>query len=259
VAVDHRTTGATTLVDVVALGRPWLGPHWSSGLGADLEELSAGATRARPTLWVSQSTADAVEWSFRACGARVTRTAVLLRGRRLGLLAEQWDGPGDPEFWRLALQDGVEAAPLVETRGLALTHASGKSRGVPRAYPIGLPRLPYSTDRGSFARDGRDLVLHQRPEGRRSWRPLVLSWEPLRDRKSVQWRTLTVTQGRRVCPPEVAFAARISWGRDETLVVYRSLGRPATRAFLGHQTSARFLVGLFSQEGEVEPLLKVDE
>ena len=54
------------------------------------------ATRARPTLWVSQSSADVVEWSFRVGRARVVRTAVLLRGRRLALLGEQWDGPGDP-------------------------------------------------------------------------------------------------------------------------------------------------------------------
>jgi hypothetical protein len=137
--------------------------------------------------------------------------------------------------------------------------SAGRARGSPRAYPIGLPRLPYATDRGSFRRDGRELVVRQRPEGRRAWRPLLLSWEPGRDRKSVQWRTLTVTQERRVCAPETAFAVRVSWGRDETLVVYRSLARPATRAFLGHQTSAQFLIGLFNRDGEVEPLLNVEE
>ena len=51
----------------------------------------------------------------------------------------------------------------------------------------------------------------------------------------------------------------MTWGRDETLVVYRSLARPGLRAFLGHQTRARFLVGLFTAEGEVEPLVKVED
>ena len=41
----------------------------------------------------------------------------------------------------------------------------------------------------------------------------------------------------------------MSWGRDDTLVVYRSLGPPASAHFLGHQTKARFLVGKFTQEG----------
>ena len=56
----------------------------------------------------------------------------------------------------------------------------------------------------------------------------------------------------------MAFAARIRWGRDVTLVVYRSLARPALRSFLGHQTHARFLVGLFNREGVVEPIVKIE-
>jgi hypothetical protein len=68
-----------------------------------------------------------------------------------------------------------------------------------------------------------------------------------------------VSQNSKACAPETAFAARISWGRNETLLIYRSLAKPALRSFLGHQTRARFLIGLFSSEGEVEPLVKIDE
>jgi hypothetical protein len=70
---------------------------------------------------------------------------------------------------------------------------------------------------------------------------------------------VTVAEKSRACPPDVAFAARVTWGRDETLVIYRSLARPALRSFLGHQTRARFLIGLFSDEGDVEPLVKVED
>jgi len=56
----------------------------------------------------------------------------------------------------------------------------------------------------------------------------------------------------------VAFAVRVSWGRDDTLVIYRSLGPSAPRSFLGYQTKARFLLGRFTNEGNVEPLLSVD-
>ena len=64
----------------------------------------------------------------------------------------------------------------------------------------------------------------------------------------------------RVCPASSAFAARISWGRGpvETLLVYRSLGPPAVRSVLGHQTGARFLVALFSEDGRVKPIVKLD-
>ncbi len=56
----------------------------------------------------------------------------------------------------------------------------------------------------------------------------------------------------------MAFAARVGWGRDEGLVIYRSLGKPGLRAFLGHQTTSRFLIGSFSASGEVTPILKID-
>jgi hypothetical protein len=58
--------------------------------------------------------------------------------------------------------------------------------------------------------------------------------------------------------PDEAFAVRVSWGRDDTLVIYRSLTPPARRAFLGHLTTARFLVGKFTSEGIVEPILSVE-
>ena len=51
----------------------------------------------------------------------------------------------------------------------------------------------------------------------------------------------------------------MAWGTTESLIIYRSLARPALRAFLGHQTEARFLVGLFTREGDVHPLLTVEE
>ena len=51
---------------------------------------------------------------------------------------------------------------------------------------------------------------------------------------------------------------RVSWGRDETYVIYRSLAQARSRAFLGHQTTARFLVGLFKRDGAVEPIMRVD-
>jgi hypothetical protein len=102
------------------------------------------------------------------------------------------------------------------------------------------------------------LRLGLRHEGRRGWFPLLASWDPLRNRRAIHWRALTVAEKSRICPPETAFAARVTWGRGETLLIYRSLAPPALRSFLGHQTRARFLVGLFTQEGNVVPIIKVD-
>jgi len=253
-AVDHRAGGAATLFELTGSGRTWLGPSWDSAGPA------VAATRARPTLWVSHSSADVVEWSFRVGPARVVRTAILLRGRRVALLGEQWDGPGDPGAIRLALPDGVEPVPIPGSRGLILAAARGRAASA-RVFPVGLPRLDYPTDRGRFGVEAGALVLRQAaPAGaRRVWRPLLVSWDARRNRQAAHWRTLTVSEDGRECAPGVAFAARVTWGRDETLVIYRGLAGPGHRAFLGHQTRARLLVGLFTAEGEVEPLVKVDD
>jgi hypothetical protein len=85
-----------------------------------------------------------------------------------------------------------------------------------------------------------------------------VSWDPLRNRQTIRWRILSVAERSRVCRPETAFGARISWGRDETLLIYRSLARPTLRSVLGYQTCARFLVARFDQEGNVVPIVKID-
>ncbi len=91
---------------------------------------------------------------------------------------------------------------------------------------------------------------------RRVWMPLLLSWDPA-IRKPFTG-VLTVVEQSKIGAPNVAFAARVGWGRGEGLVVYRSFAKPALRSFLGFQTTARFFVGSFSTEGEVEPFLTIE-
>ena len=254
-AVDHRGAGAQTRLELFGGGRCWLGPTWddvgSAGLGV----------KARPTLWISQGSADVAEWTFRIGQARVVRTAVLLRGRRLALLAEQWDGPGDPGSMRLGLAAGVEAAPVPGNPGggLVLTHR--KSRASARVLPIGLPSAANPLSTVGLEAMGNQIVLKQSAAAgeKRVWRALLVSWDAPRNRRPVRWRTLTVSESSQACRRDTAFGARIAWGRDESLLIYRSLSAPALRAVLGHQTRARFLIGLFTREGEVEPLLTVAE
>src|SRR5947209_6799755 len=81
-----RVAGPVSRVELFGHGRPWLGPDWDSAVDPTVG-------RARPTLWISHSSADLAEWSFTVGKAKVIRTALLLRGRQLALLAEQWNGP----------------------------------------------------------------------------------------------------------------------------------------------------------------------
>jgi hypothetical protein len=254
VVVDHRERGSVTRFELIGSGHSWIGPEWSS--------LPATATSAlaKPHHWVSNSAADLAEWTFRSGGSTITRSALLLRGRQMAILSEQVGSKtalrGQVES-RFALPPGVTAENLRGCRGMLL-RSSGK-RAAAQVLPLSLPCLPYETDRGAF-RAGADesLSLSVMPRGRGCWLPLLVSWNPDRNRKKLSWRVLTVSERSKVCAPDEAFAVRVSWGRDDTLVIYRSLGRPARRAFLGHLTTARFLVGRFSTDGTVESIVSVE-
>ncbi len=253
--VDQSRRSPVARFELLGAGTCWLGQDWR------LVNAGEATSAARPVQWLSNSVADLAEWTYRANGMRLTRTALMLRGRRMALLAEQVDakprevGPLETE---LDLAPRVFARPLEDIRGLLLG-TKGVRTGV-QVLPIGLPSAPYESDRGAFGvdEDRRALRLATHPRGRRCWVPLLVSWDGQRHRKRLSWRSLTISEEGRVCPPEAAFAVRVSWGLDETLVIYRSLGTPVRRTFLGHQTEARFLVGRFTREGVLEPLIAIE-
>jgi hypothetical protein len=240
-AVDARDR-TMQRVELTVGGQPLIGPTWPGAEG-----------QARPRLWVTSSTADCAEWSSGVGSDRVTRTAVLLRGRGIALLAEQRATAAGSVASRLALSPGVVARPVPDSRVLLLKPGAGGA--AVRVVPVALPH----DGGGSFAEDGGMLALTAPADaGRRAWLPLLFSWDKSRERKAARWRLLTVSENGHACPPDRAFAARVFWGSGESLLIYRSLAKAATRTFLGHQTSSRMLIGLFSAEGNVTPLLKVD-
>ena len=144
-----------------------------------------------------------------------------------------------------------------ESRGVLLKPS--QRRGSAQVLPIGLPSLPYPTERGNLVanQDTTRLETSTRWPALLAATPRVLG--PAGDiAKPVHWRALSVSEQSRNVSADRAFAVRVSWGRDETYVIYRSLAKPAPRAFLGHQTTARLPGGSFTPEGTVEPILKID-
>ena len=247
VAIDHRSPGDRTLLEVASRGRTWLGPSWTSSA------TGGRFSRAKPTHWTSGVFADGAEWSYKVGPKQITRSAVLLRGRSMVLLGQQEDGREPTSEVRLALPDGIEASIVAGSRAILLSSGRGKSTA--RLIPLGLPAHDRPTDLGSIAIEGHEVVVRQSGEGRRRWLPVLICW----GRAPTTWRALTVSHRSKACRGDVAVAARVAWGsNDEGLVVYRSLGPPELRAFLGHQTKARFLVGAFTRAGDVRPILKVD-
>ena len=126
---------------------------------------------------------------------------------------------------------------------------------------MSLPSRPYETDRGRFGFDPetRELVLSQAVPGRGHGRRCCSRGTAAGSVSGWSWRVLTVSENYRACPPETAWAARVSWGRTETFVIYRSLGPTARRSFLGCTTSARLFVGRFTPEGDVDPIIAINE
>ncbi len=221
--VDHRGTTAQTRLELVGAGCSWLGPEWRQ------PGLDALTTAARPGTWVTSSAADCLEWSYRSGALRLRQLAVLFRGRKTALLAVQAEAgtlAGTLCHTEFCLPPGITAERLENCRGMLLRSARGRVKA--QALPLALPAAPYDTDRGHLraADDGTRLSLAAMAQGRKLWMPLLLTWDPRRCRRPPNWRVLTVAQQSRVCAPDTAFAVRVSWGREDTLVIYRSLAHP---------------------------------
>ncbi len=232
-----------------AAGHQWLRSWDTAGDAASI----------RWNCWRSEPEYDFAEWSFKSDGGRVTRTCFRLRGRRLALVAEQVQGVAGPVVLGLRRHEDVTVKSAKEQRGLRLGLAKRGTLGV-SIWPLALPALAYDSPRGSFESTGDRLLLRQAATGAVTWMPLLVSWHPERDRQAIHWRMLTVSEGRKICAPGVAFAARVGWA-DEShdLVIYRSLAAPATRCFLGYQTAARMMIGLFTPAGDVTPIFTLED
>jgi hypothetical protein len=252
-AIDHRAAAAPAKIELHGAGTSWLGPLWK--LSGDLGPTSTP----KPQTWFSNSAGSLAEWTFRAGKARVTHSALILGNRSLAFLSVliEYPAPVDTSSgMELVLAPDIVAAAAENVRAFTLKSArKGKSAQV---LPIGLPSLPYATDKGSLAINEGSLVLKQSPAGRRCWLPLLVSWDGQRGRKNLHWRILSVSEQSKNVSPDTAFAVRVSWGRDETYLIYRSFAPPAARAFLGHQSTARFFVGAFNRDGGVEPIFRLD-
>ena len=159
---------------------------------------------------------------------RVTQGVFLLGGRRLALLSTLIEARAplaSKLIARLSLPPSVAAEPLAHCRGFRLTAPAHRQSA--QVLPIGLPSLAYETERGEFVAADGALALGQRPTGRRWWLPLLVSWDSARNRRPAAWRILTVSERGKAVGPDRAVAVRVSWGRRETYVIYRSLTGPA--------------------------------
>lgn len=244
IAVDHRDADSPCRLQLIGAGRDLLGYSWHT-----LPEPNASG-EATLRRWSSSYQADHLEWSSPGTGLR---TSVLLRGRKLAILGEE-STASDPGGFAIDRIAGLtaEAEP-----GGAVVRLGTASRSYGQILSIAFGAND-SEPIGLSVNDSA-VRLETPASGRRSWRAMVMSWDAIRNRKPRTVRRLTVTEHRAVCPPDRAVAVRLRWGQEDSLLIYRSLAGRATRAVLGQQITARFVIGLFGADGSLTKLLEVED
>jgi hypothetical protein len=208
------------------------------------------------TCWISDSDIDYLELRCTLGEVVVVEHQILLdRAGRFALLADAVMAPAGA---RIDVQSS-----LALVRGLRV-EAGRRSREcwirggrrMVRLVPLWLPQWRTQSTVGDLEQDDETLRLRGAGAGHRFYLPTVLDWHPGRRRFAAQWRSLTVSQGRRIVPPSFAVGYRLRLGDDQWLL-YRSLGNRGVRCLLGHQTRCQFVLGRVDRQGALDPLLEI--
>ena len=210
------------------------------------------------TCWQSDEDSDYLELQYFEPGVvRIDRQILLARTGRFALLAdaitELAPGRVDVEL-RLPLAPGVAVESRTADRELCLRQA-----GVAvRVFPLALPQQRVHSTPGNFTHESNHLVLRQAVRGSGLYAPLLFDWDPDRTAEPAQWRTLTVSEERRILKPDEAAGHRVRIGPQQ-LLIYRALVRTTeARAVLGHHTRNETVIGSVTPEGDINPIMMVE-
>ena len=173
-AVDHRISGPSSRFELFGAGRSWLGPPWTivAEPGGRTRPSRARGSRSRaPDGGVAYRVGHAGHSIDSLAGRPASGALVGSFDRR----CRQTSQLGV----RLACPPLIKPEALEGCRGFRLKGPGARESAV--VLPIGLPSLPYETDRGAFLIQDNGLLLDQEPSGRRTWLPLLVSWDAAAD------------------------------------------------------------------------------
>jgi hypothetical protein len=208
--------------------------------------------------WLSDEDVDYLELEIQLRGGlRVQRHMALAREDHFLFLADAilGDRPAELEYRGcLPLGEQMSFQPAEETREGLL---AGRRR-LARVFPLALPEWRADPRVGTLVWAERGLELAQRTRGRSLFAPLFFDLRPRRLNRAFTWRRLTVAENLRIQPGDVAVGYRVTVGKEHWLI-YRSLAKAGNRTLLGHNLTSELLVARFDRDGEVEPLVEVED
>jgi hypothetical protein len=151
-------------------------------------------------------------------------------------------------------------APKVRCRSDRLTRECRLTAetSVARLFPLSLPQERVKSASGALIARGRDVELTQSGAGNALFVPLFIGWDPKLSRAAADWSRLTVGEVRSALPASAAAGFRLRLGRKQW-VVYRSLAASGhARSILGYHTHHETVVGEFTADGTVKPLVEIE-
>ena len=155
----------------------------------------------------------------------------------------------------LPILESIVFKPAEETRDGIL--AGKKNKPLAIALPLALPEWRIEKSAGELANtvDGLQLEMHN--HGLALYAPLFLDLAPSRLKREPTWRRLTVASQLKAEPIDRAAAYRIEIGGKQW-IIYRSLGKPASRTVLGRNLVSEFLCARFDRHGDTETIIEIE-
>lgn len=133
-----------------------------------------------------------------------------------------------------------------------------KKKPTARFFPVAFDQEIVQKTDGSIGQTDRGLTVERTSNGS-LYMPMVLDWHRHHLAAPAEWRALTITQSRQKTPSSQAAAYRLRLA-EQHIFMYRSLVKPhSPRAILGEHTLNESLIGNFDSDGDVLPLLVVEE
>ena len=133
-----------------------------------------------------------------------------------------------------------------------------KKKVLARLFPVALDQEIVNKADGGVTQSDAGITVERTSTGSQ-YLPMVLDWHPHHTVAPAEWRKLSITQVRQATPSFQAAGYRLRMA-EQHLFMYRSMVKPySPRAILGEHTLNETLIGKFDSEGDILPLLVVEE